>query len=230
MPLPSAHGWGRVGTRQLAAVAVAVTVRGYTPSFNTDLQADVVPRGRFCGQADHKAVLRLAHDLTFDIFACKSKKTMTHQFEGITSEEYDQLKSAISLITVLIAGADGKIDTKEKEWAEKVTNIRSYTLPVGLKEFYLEVGQDFQTRLDQYIEQYKGETEARNQAIAEKLAELNDIFPKIEDREAAAALYSSLVSFAKHVARASGGFLSWGSVSSHEKVLMSLDMIHPVEE
>jgi hypothetical protein len=155
---------------------------------------------------------------------------MLEQFKGISMEEYDQLKSSISMITVLIAGADGTIDRKEKEWAEKVTNIRSYSLPDGLKEFYLDVGEDFQERLDKFIDQYSGDVESRNQRIAKVLAELNSVFPKIHDREIAMALYESLLSFARHVARASGGFLSWGSINVLEKKLMSLDMIDPVEE
>ena len=155
---------------------------------------------------------------------------MIEQFKGISQEEYDQLKDSISLITVLIAGADGTIDRKEKEWAEKVTNIRSYSLPDGLKEFYLQVGEDFQQKLDTYVDKYSGDVEERNSNIARVLAKLNTVFPKIEDREVAIALYESLVSFARHVARASGGFLSWGSIDVHEKKLMSLDMIDPVEE
>lgn len=155
---------------------------------------------------------------------------MIEQLKGISPEDYEKLKSAVSLITVLIAGADGKIDRKEKEWAEKVTSIRSYSLPDGLKEFYLEVGEDFQERLDKYIDQYAGDVETRNKSIAKILSELNAIFPKIKDREVAVALYESLVSFARHVARASGGFLSWGSINVHEKRLMSLEMIDPVEE
>lgn len=155
---------------------------------------------------------------------------MIEQFKGISEQEYDQLKSAVSLITVLIAGADGSIDRKEKEWAEKVTNIRSYSLPDGLKDFYLEVGQDFQERLDKFIDEYAGETESRNENISRRLSGLNTIFPKIEDRESAIALYESFISFARHVARASGGFLSWGSINVHEKRLMSLEMIDPVDE
>ncbi|MBK8505098.1 MAG: hypothetical protein IPL46_24570 [Saprospiraceae bacterium] len=155
---------------------------------------------------------------------------MIEQFKGISEEEYEDLKDAVSLITVLIAGADGTIDRKEKDWAEKVTNIRSYSLPQGLKDFYLEVGEDFQSRLDTFIDRFKGEVEARNREISLELAKLNQTFPKIQDRESAVALYESFISFARHVARASGGFLSWGTINVHEKKLMSLDMIHPVEE
>ncbi len=155
---------------------------------------------------------------------------MVDYFAGISQEEYDTLKKSISLITVLIAGADGSIDSKEKSWAEKVTKIRSYALPDGLKEFYLEVGEDFAEVLQRFIDKYEGDTEERNNRISEKLAELNTIFPKLQDREVAIAFYESLLSFARHVARASGGFLSWGSINPHEKRLLGLDMIDPVIE
>ncbi len=155
---------------------------------------------------------------------------MQDKFRGITKEEYEALKHSISLITALIAGADGNIDTKEKEWAAKVTEIRSYSLPPGLRDFYLEVDKDFEERLDATIEKYAGETETRNRLISERLALLNPIMAKIEDRELAVAFYESLISFARHVARASGGFLSWGSINVQERRLLSLDMIDPVEE
>lgn len=155
---------------------------------------------------------------------------MINRFKGISDAEYDMFKNAISLITVLIAGADGKIDSKERKWAEKVTTIRSFALPDGLSDFYKEVGTDFSERLDIFVERFDGDTETRNRKISELLAELNGVFPKMENREVAVALYQSLISFSKHVARASGGFLSWGSINIHEKRLMQLDMINPVEE
>ena len=155
---------------------------------------------------------------------------MIAKIKGIDNIEYVQLKDAIALITVLIAGADGDIDTKEKDWAKKVTDIRSYTLPDGLKEFYIEVGKNLQERVDHYVEVYKGDIDTRNQGISARLALLNDILPKIENKELSMAIYESLLSFAKHVARASGGFMKWGGISSKEEKLMNLDMIHPPEE
>ena len=153
-----------------------------------------------------------------------------NRFHGVTDDEYNQLKEAVALITILIAGADGHIDAKEKEWAEKVTKIRSYTLPLGLKDFYQEVGEGFSDQLSDYAQKYEGDVEKRNQLISDELRKLNTIFPKIEDREVATALYESYLSFAGHVAKASGGFLSWGKINTHEKQLLNLDMIKPVED
>ncbi len=155
---------------------------------------------------------------------------MVEQIKGLDQQEYAQLKDSLALITVLIAGADGEIDTKERDWAKKVTEIRSYTLPEGLSEFYLDAGEDFESRLNHFIEMHKGDIEQRNRKIGNQLAQLNLILPKIENRELAIALYESLLSFAMHVARASGGFLKWGAISPREKKIVGLEMISPLDQ
>lgn len=151
---------------------------------------------------------------------------MTEHFKVVSDSEFDQLKDAISLITVYIAGADGKIDENETEWAEKVTNIRSYSLPEGLKEFYEEVGVDFQTRLEHHMSTLSDIT-VRNNTVAEKLTALNPILAKLPTK-LGAALYSSYISFAKHVAKASGGFLGFFSIGPKEAALLDLEMITPI--
>ena len=155
---------------------------------------------------------------------------MNELFAGLSQADYEKLKNAVVLIAVYIAGADGHIDRKEKEWAEKVTTIRSYSLPKGLKEFYIEVGEDFTKKLNASIDKYEGPVNLRNQKIADQLSELNEIFPKFTNPQVAVTLYESFKSFAQHVARAPGGFLSWGTINPHEARLINLDMIDPVVE
>ena len=155
---------------------------------------------------------------------------MTQELSGLNDQEYNQLKDAVVLITVLLAGADGEIDQKEKDWAAKVTQIRSYSLPDGLKEFYQDVGEEFNEKLATAIDRYQGDAKARNEAISGELANLNEVFPKIENRMVASRLYESLITFAEHVAKASGGFLSWGKINVDEKHLLGLSMINPVED
>jgi len=155
---------------------------------------------------------------------------VTQEFKGLSEVDYGQLQDAVVLITVLMAGADGDIDQKEKEWASKVTQIRGYSLPDGLKDFYQDVGRDFDDKLARTIEQYQGDTARRNEDISVELAKLNGVFPKFENRLAASRLYESFISFAEHVAKASGGFLSWGKINADEKRLLGLSMIDPVEE
>ncbi|MDF1699018.1 MAG: hypothetical protein P1U56_24410 [Saprospiraceae bacterium] len=151
---------------------------------------------------------------------------MTDNFKVLSDEEFDKLKDAISLITVYIAGADGKIDSNELEWAEKVTSIRSYSETYGLKLFYEEVGLDFNDRVSNYILTLDT-LELRNSTVEAKLAELNPILKKLDPR-IGAQTYKSLISFAKHVAKASGGFLGFFSIGPDEKAVLDLKMIEPI--
>jgi len=148
-------------------------------------------------------------------------------FQHITEKEYGQLTDSISLIAVLIAGADGKIDSKEQEWASKITKIRSYSYDEELRDFYGDVGSEFSVKFEEFIQDLPDDPESRNPIINEKLTALNDVLCKLDQR-IGAKLYDSLISFAEHVAKASGGFLRFASVSREEKALMGLTMLEPI--
>lgn len=153
---------------------------------------------------------------------------MREEFKGLMPPDYEQLKAAIAEIAILIAGADGTVHDDEKIWAEKVTKIRSYNLPPRLSEFYKEVGQTFKQDLDVWTEKFIDDGEKTNQDVKSKLAKLNNIFAKLENRRIAYELYLSFRSFARHVARSTGGFLGWSSIGPEEDELIGLTMIHPI--
>ncbi len=148
-------------------------------------------------------------------------------FSALNQEQYSELKEALGLITVLIAGADGKIDEHELNWAEKLTSIRSYAEPEELNEFYESIEGNFSEKLDQLIKELPKDVDKRQEILAERLSSLNDILPLL-DNETAYSLYESFLSFAKHIAKASGGFLRIGSISASEKKWLSLPMIQPI--
>ncbi|WP_236975154.1 hypothetical protein [Membranihabitans maritimus] len=154
---------------------------------------------------------------------------MLDQFKGISEKEYRLLINAVSEITILIASADGTIEESEKEWAEKITKIRSYSLPEGLRGFYKDVGQTFHEDIENLVVQYKEDNDELVQNLKFQLAKLNEIFEKIEDRSIAYELYKSFLSFARHVARSTGGFLGWGAVGPKEGELIELKMIHEIK-
>jgi len=152
---------------------------------------------------------------------------MTEYFKVLSESEFDQLKDAISLITIYIAGADGEIDSDELAWAEKVTKIRSYNLPESLNDFYTEVGNDFHDKLEAYKTQLSDRNE-RNNTVEAKLTALNPVLAKLHPK-LGAELYGSYISFAKHVAKASGGFLGFFSIGPEEAALLDLKMLEPIE-
>jgi hypothetical protein len=152
---------------------------------------------------------------------------MMTNFENITPSEFDSLKNALLQITVLIAGADGRIDASETDWAEKLTEIRGYAHKEDLREFYDEVHIDFQTRLQQLIAELPADVETRNSQISATLSALNPILAKL-DNKIGFELYTSLVSFAKHIAQSSGGIMRFMSISKAEEEWISLPMLTPI--
>lgn len=86
------------------------------------------------------------------LFLPRKKSVMTPYFEMLSESEYQQLKDALALITVYIAGADGSIDKEEMEWAEKVTEIRSYKMTDDLLGFYQELNADFPEKVNTFFE------------------------------------------------------------------------------
>lgn len=150
-------------------------------------------------------------------------------FERLNEKEQQVLIDAVAEITVLIAGADGKIDTEETEWAEKLTKIRSYAGPEILREFYDRVGQQFNEDLVSLIESLPDDTDQRNEILSNKLSSVNRVFAKLENN-VAYPLYKSFLSFAEHIAKESGGFLRMWSVSVEEKQWLSLPMIDEIVE
>ena len=148
-------------------------------------------------------------------------------FGKLSKEDYNRLKMSLAEVTVLIAGADGKIDEQELNWAEKLTSIRSYATPEELNQFYGDVEESFIDNVNDLIKQLPTDVAERQTCLSEELAKLNQILPLLEN-QLAFQIYESLTSFAEHIAKASGGFLRFGSISGAEKKWISLPMIDPI--
>ncbi len=151
---------------------------------------------------------------------------MIEHFSKLSEEESNLMLDAIPLITVLIAGADGKIDKDEKEWAAKITKIRGYSGPEAFTAYYDKVGANFSSRLEELLNSLPNDTGARERVVNDELAKINDILPKL-DPKAAYYFHKNFTSFAEHVAKASGGFLGFASISREEQQLIGLPMITP---
>jgi len=152
---------------------------------------------------------------------------MIAKFAGLTEAESTQMIDAIPLITILIAGADGDIDPTETEWAEKLTKIRQYDYDNELNDYYKKVGENYADRVTDLIAELPGDTDRRRNAISERLGALNDSLAKL-DKDYAVSLIDSFKTFASHVAKASGGFLGFGSISNEEHKLIDLPMINTI--
>jgi hypothetical protein len=153
---------------------------------------------------------------------------MIEGFSNINEAQFEVTKDAIGWITALIAGADGNIDREETAWAEKLTKIRSYANPNRLTPFYKEVGIDFHDKLEALLSGLPIGQKEREEVLTAKLAQLNNVLPLL-DPTTAYELYRSYLSFAKHVAKQTGGFLGFFSIDKEEESLIHLGMITPIE-
>jgi hypothetical protein len=153
---------------------------------------------------------------------------MPKELESLSVEDQKVLMDAVPYITILVAGADGKIDMKEVEWSEKLMKIRSFSYEEDLRPFYKKVGEHYEERLHQLMDSLPKDKDSRNQIISDELAKLNTILPRL-DHFYARLYYQSLISFADHVAHASGGVMGWLSVGFEEYKVVDLHMIDPVE-
>lgn len=153
---------------------------------------------------------------------------MPKELESLSASEQQLLLDAVPYITILVAGADGEIDTKEVEWGERITKIRSFSYEEDLRPFYKKVGQNYDERLHELIDRLPKDKDKRNQIISDELSKLNKILPKL-DHFYARLYYQSLKSFADHVAHSSGGVMGWLSVGFEEYKVIDLHMIDPVE-
>lgn len=149
---------------------------------------------------------------------------MIEEFKNLRDDEIDVLLKAPILVSVLIAGADSKIDKSEIEQAVKVAESKQARAREQLLTYYQEVGDDFEGKIHQAVDELPSGVEERNDVITAELRKLNHILPKI-DNNYAIKLHASLKDFAKKIAEASGGVLGYMSVSYEEAKLMDLPML-----
>ncbi len=153
---------------------------------------------------------------------------MEKSFRQLPAAEQQILLDAIPLITILVAGADDEIDTQERAWAEKLVDIRAYSNTETLRPYYEKVEEQFKQRINHFLDALPDNTEQRTQKVSELLNKTNAILPKLNPSYGS-TLYQSWRSFAKHIAKASGGILGWGSIGPEEKKVIDLPMIEALE-
>ena len=153
---------------------------------------------------------------------------MTH-FENLTPSELLQLEEAVVQISILVAGADGTIDAEEAAWADKVAHIRGYSGEEWLQEFYDQVAANFKIQFNDMVKALPTDTALRQTTLATELEKLNPILAKLAPKTAY-KMYSSYVSLATSVAKASGGILGFGAVSNAEQKVAGLPMLTPIAE
>ena len=96
-----------------------------------------------------------------------------------------------------------------------------------MKAFYEEVDANFIEKVQYFIEAMPADVSQRNEIISDRLGKLNPILAKL-DTSVAYKMYRGFLSFAEHIAKASGGIMGFFSVNAAEAKLIHLPMLHPI--
>ncbi|MBK6823994.1 MAG: hypothetical protein IPG87_13785 [Saprospiraceae bacterium] len=153
--------------------------------------------------------------------------TKSGAFKSLSDSEYNLLINSVPLVAVLIAGADGQIDPKEQEWANKIVKIRSFANTIDLKPLYQDLEEKFPSVLEETIQRLPSDADSRNILITKELSQLNPILAKL-NIQLASQIYDSLLSYAEHIAKASGGFLRMMAINQDENIYIGLPMLDPI--
>jgi hypothetical protein len=151
---------------------------------------------------------------------------MVSQLALLNDEEQTLMLNIPALITILVAGSDKDISSKELDWAEKTINFRARKEGSILQDYYYEVSKFIDDSIKDFMQKLPEDVSKRTLEIGEILYKVNAVWSKI-DHDFAKALYDSFLTYAEQVAQASGGILGSSAVSPEEKELMKLNMINP---
>lgn len=141
--------------------------------------------------------------------------------QALTSEETQRLLQAPAVVTVLIAGADQRIEKREANWAIKLVQYRTFTAEKELQPYYEQVAKGFEDDLTRLTDQWQP---SQNEELANSLAQLKPSLAKLDPRYAK-LLKQSWRTLAYKVAEASGGLVGFGAVDSDERRVIDLPML-----
>ena len=149
---------------------------------------------------------------------------MIPEFEQLEHEESELMFALPIYVSILIAGADGTIDSTEIKKAVSLSGLKTLKARKELLDYYHVVNQDYEDKFKMTIANCPSGTKEREKMLIEKISKVNDIFPKI-DKAFSIKLYASIKDIAKHIAEASGGVFGYMSVGYEESRLLDLKMI-----
>jgi hypothetical protein len=150
---------------------------------------------------------------------------MIYEFEPLTRDEQEQMLKAPSLIAVLIAGADDKIDNHELKRAVELVKVKTFSEKPGLREYYKEVSNTIEQDIDDVLAALPGDAAGRNEVLSAELFLLNKSLSRLKPKFAH-DVYASWKHYAHMIAQSWGGILGINSISLHEKAVKDLPMIN----
>lgn len=149
---------------------------------------------------------------------------MIVELSHLSKAEQEIVYKAPLLISILIAGADGMVDRREIRQGWRLAEKKSRASSSAVALLFKEISLDFEDKIKLLMQEYPYDPSQRNQLVAEDIAKLNEVIPKLNKRFAI-EFYNSLLLLAETVAKASGGFLGLKKIGKAEQRFISLPML-----
>ncbi|MCK5104154.1 MAG: hypothetical protein KAR17_15115, partial [Cyclobacteriaceae bacterium] len=146
---------------------------------------------------------------------------MKNALRNLTQEEIEELYLIPIWVSILIAGADNKIDKSEFKKAIKIADDKQKKENYLIIDYYKKVAAKFEVNLKGYMALMPKDKEKRVNFLITKLDRVNYLFSKLE-KDFSYMLYLSFRDFANKVAHASGGIFGLLSVSYAESKYIDL--------
>lgn len=150
---------------------------------------------------------------------------MVREFGALNSREVELMLKAPIMVCMLIAGADGKIDSRETNKAIAVTRRKAKSNN-ALWQYFSVASEDFEEKLQILLQNYPDHAARRNAMLVEELGELNAVLSRV-DVSFHKQFYSLLRELAREVASSSGGLLGYNAIDKEEAKYLDLNMINP---
>jgi hypothetical protein len=150
---------------------------------------------------------------------------MIAEFDNLEQSEKDIMYGLPIYVSVLVAGADGNIDSNELEKAISLANNKTKKARKQLLNYYNIVNENFEDKIKMAIANLPSGVRERELTLIDNLAMSNVVFARL-NKSFAIKLYSSLKDIALQVAEASGGVFGYMSVGYEESKVVDLKMIH----
>ena len=145
--------------------------------------------------------------------------------EILNEEELAVIYNAPVWVTLLIAGADSRIEKKEIKEAISITKLKMSRARKDLIDYYQHVNKNFENNLIGHLSLLPTDTKAQEGILIDNLKKLNPILDKINP-SFAVQFYESLKDLAVKIANASGGVMGLLAVGYEESKVVGLKMIN----
>lgn len=145
-------------------------------------------------------------------------------YSMLSQKQKDQLSALPVYIVVLVAGADGEIDSHEINRAVKMSRQKISSKNIDLEEFLHQAYQDFEDKLKAVAFSLPSDKASLQNSIKAEIDSMNVILERL-DENFVIAMKDHLRNLVTQVAKASGGSLGFGTIGAEESSLINLNFL-----